>query len=1481
MKQPHRSFFLLMLWLSVCTAGVSHAAPSITNPETGTTLVNGLPQAATISNRVPVISGTPATSVNVGAAYTFTPSASDADKDKLTFSITNKPAWATFDTATGKLTGIPTTVSSSTGIVISVTDGKSTAVSLPAFNLQVIQPNRAPVISGTPVTSVNIGTAYSFMPTATDADKDKLTFSITNKPAWATFDVATGKLSGTPASTAVGITRNIKISVTDGKSTAVNLPAFDLQVIQPNRAPVISGTPATSVNVGTAYSFIPTATDADKDKLTFSITNKPTWATFDATTGKITGTPTAAGTTTGIVISVTDGKAIAVSLPTFNLQVIQPNRAPVISGTPLTKVNVATAYSFIPTASDADKDKLTFSITNKPAWATFDATTGKLSGTPTAAGITTGIVISVSDGKAAAVNLPAFNLQVIQPNRAPTLTGKPTTSVKVKTLYSFTPTATDADNDKLTFSITNKPAWATFDTTTGKLTGTPTAKGSHRNIIIKVTDTQGSTATLAAFSIEVVDSTLPVAIDTDGDGQADAVDNDDDNDGVLDNDDYKPLDASLKVNPSYNGRVNSYAQTYVRKDTPTQNYNSNAYLLTRNLNGAYATAGLLYFDIPTTLNGKRLDKINKATLTVKSDTEKDKLNVYASTNAAFPAAASANWNNTATLFGTALYAQMQMTPAMASGVDLGREITAGKTVFIVDESGDDSREKLMKSNTETYLDLTFQEVNAEVVTITQVANSVATQAGGELKYQVSLAQAPTQDVYVPFELSDTTTATITSTKVLLFTPANYNVPQTLVITGKNDRSNQGTKANKLLAYPLLSNDASYHGVNPLDRDFAVYATLPTAKSGQAYSTQADYSSASAQFELQGAPVGMSINAKTGVITWQPDSSEVGSYDLRIIAKENGVMAYNKAVNLKVELAGANPTNAFYVVPNGMVTNPVGVQGSIGNPYTSIETALAAASLNPSKRTVYVRGGRYDNIAVQMNNIQGTEGNDIILTHLAGERVKFSFDGLSAFDINETASHITVDGFEIDGDSNNKRNDFTTILSKNWWDPKGDRTIGGGQGFDVDGQYITLRNNVIHDVYQKGVNIYKGRYVNVHDNVIYNIGHFSLSGGHGIMRKWERNFHINPTDKVDLGLDVYTNTYPYRFDFEGNLLLQVEQHIYSRVFNKGYSNLTIDEGKPIAIDETQDTDPKARISQNLVLYGGIDHIRLKQNPNVEVSNNSVITDLANPAKIDGITDASKLPNLKFYNNLVASKGIAIDVADSFLNTNGTDADPNQLRKYNNFVAGGGTITEGTKLSGITNKGTDINTLFNMASKRFYAMIAGTGVNNEQIDQLFKSMDDYAIEVKPSGWVHDHVRNTNLILSGIPKTVFDTSTYYLGQSSIEAGRKALFIKFIDSDGKWLYNKREIDGVAWNALQNKDLTDTTIYDLANVGIQKCVSCKGAYVFQLVLPPEWVAANANTTVITNSDGTQANLVRLDPTTNSEHRTILDYSAAGKVRSY
>ncbi len=218
----------------------------------------------------PTISGSPPTTVNVNGWYNFRPSASDRDTPtrNLRFSIANKPSWAGFSEYSGTLYGSPTRSGTWSNIRITVSDGQSRAT-LRAFSIQARAPsgggsgnggggsggstgNRAPTISGSSATSVAIGTAYSFRPSAADPDGDTLTFSIRNQPSWARFNTSNGTLSGTPTAAQVGTYANIVITVSDGRSSA-SLPAFALTVnAVANGSATLSWVPPTRNTDGSA-----------------------------------------------------------------------------------------------------------------------------------------------------------------------------------------------------------------------------------------------------------------------------------------------------------------------------------------------------------------------------------------------------------------------------------------------------------------------------------------------------------------------------------------------------------------------------------------------------------------------------------------------------------------------------------------------------------------------------------------------------------------------------------------------------------------------------------------------------------------------------------------------------------------------------------------------------------------------------------------------------------------------------------------------------------------------------------------------------------------------------------------------------------------------------------------------------------------------------------------------------------------------------
>lgn len=92
-------------------------------------------------------------------------------------------------------------------------------------------------ISGTPATTVAAGVAYSFKPAVTGATGAE-SFSIQNKPSWATFSVSTGQLSGTPTAAQAGTYSNVVISVSSGTASAA-LTAFTVTVTQTGQGSVV------------------------------------------------------------------------------------------------------------------------------------------------------------------------------------------------------------------------------------------------------------------------------------------------------------------------------------------------------------------------------------------------------------------------------------------------------------------------------------------------------------------------------------------------------------------------------------------------------------------------------------------------------------------------------------------------------------------------------------------------------------------------------------------------------------------------------------------------------------------------------------------------------------------------------------------------------------------------------------------------------------------------------------------------------------------------------------------------------------------------------------------------------------------------------------------------------------------------------------------------------------------------------------------
>ncbi|WP_093981700.1 Ig-like domain-containing protein [Shewanella algae] len=202
-----------------------NAAPTVTQSFTVNAVVPGAPMSVS------------AVAADASATVSFSAPASTGGVAISSYTVTSSPGGFT---ASG--TGSPLTVSglsNGTGysFTVSASNIAGTGPASSPSNTVTPEPdNKAPSISGTPAGSVDQDSYYSFIPTATDPDQDPLTFSISNKPAWASFNTASGELSGTPLREHVGVSDNIIIRVSDG-ALSTDLAPFSVEVKAVNQAP--------------------------------------------------------------------------------------------------------------------------------------------------------------------------------------------------------------------------------------------------------------------------------------------------------------------------------------------------------------------------------------------------------------------------------------------------------------------------------------------------------------------------------------------------------------------------------------------------------------------------------------------------------------------------------------------------------------------------------------------------------------------------------------------------------------------------------------------------------------------------------------------------------------------------------------------------------------------------------------------------------------------------------------------------------------------------------------------------------------------------------------------------------------------------------------------------------------------------------------------------------------------------------------------
>ncbi len=119
------------------------------------------------------------------------------------------------------------------------------------------------------------------------------------------------------------------------------------------------------------------------------------------------------------------------------------------------------------------------------------------------------------------------------------------------------------------------------------------------------------------------------------------------------------------------------------------------------------------------------------------------------------------------------------------------------------------------ANNESRMFFLFPEEPGQTpgISVSPTSGLVTDEAGGTVTFDVSLAWEPTADVTIALSSSDTSEGTVNPASVT-FTPANWDTPQTVTVTGVDDADTDRNVNYSIVTAAATSTDPDFDGLDP-------------------------------------------------------------------------------------------------------------------------------------------------------------------------------------------------------------------------------------------------------------------------------------------------------------------------------------------------------------------------------------------------------------------------------------------------------------------------------------------------------------------------------------------------------------------------------------------------------------------------------------------------------------------------------------------